>query len=179
MSVNKSTESISFNVSPWAWYSVGRTIAEAVSRWLPTAASRVRARVWQMGFVVDKVESEQVFFEYFGFPWQNRVFHRLLHHNHNHSGHLAEALRRADHPLKESCWNWNETEGFMEAAKAQNWAIGPQEKNLGGYIKSKVISFFVLWLCSPILGLGRLHDTFRFISVTSSRTVSRTPWTGD
>jgi hypothetical protein len=29
------------------------------------------------------------------------------------------------------------------------------------------------------LGLGRLHETFRFISVTSSRTVSSTPWTGD
>jgi hypothetical protein len=38
---------------------------------------------------------------------------------------------------------------------------------------------FFLWLYSPILGLGRLHETFRFISVTRSRTVSRTPWTGD
>jgi hypothetical protein len=33
----------------------GRAIAQAVSRWLPTAAARVRARVWQVGFVVDKV----------------------------------------------------------------------------------------------------------------------------
>jgi hypothetical protein len=39
--------------------------------------------------------------------------------------------------------------------------------------------FFPLWLYSPILGLGRLHETFRSISVTRSRTVSRTPWTGD
>jgi hypothetical protein len=38
---------------------------------------------------------------------------------------------------------------------------------------------FFLWLCSPILGLGRLHETFRFISVTKSRTAGRTPWTGD
>jgi hypothetical protein len=38
---------------------------------------------------------------------------------------------------------------------------------------------FLLWLYSPILGLGRLHETFRFISVTRSRTVGRTPWTGD
>jgi hypothetical protein len=37
---------------------------------------------------------------------------------------------------------------------------------------------FVLWLYSSILGLGRLHDTFRFISVTSRR-VGRTPLTGD
>jgi hypothetical protein len=29
------------------------------------------------------------------------------------------------------------------------------------------------------LGLGRLHETFRFISVTRSRTVGRTPWTSD
>jgi hypothetical protein len=37
--------------------SEGRAIAEAVSRWLPTAAARVRAQVWQVGFVVDKVTS--------------------------------------------------------------------------------------------------------------------------
>jgi hypothetical protein len=28
---------------------VGRAIAQAVSRWLPTAAARVRARVWSSG----------------------------------------------------------------------------------------------------------------------------------
>jgi hypothetical protein len=39
--------------------------------------------------------------------------------------------------------------------------------------------FSPLWLYSPILGLGRLHETFRLISVTRSRTVGRTPWTGD
>jgi hypothetical protein len=39
--------------------------------------------------------------------------------------------------------------------------------------------FFFLWLYSPILGLGCLHETFRFISVTRSRTVGRMPWTGD
>jgi hypothetical protein len=61
----------------------GRAIAEAVSRWLPTATPRVRARVWQVGFVVDKLVSGQVFSEYFGFSCQNRSFHRFLHH-HNH-----------------------------------------------------------------------------------------------
>jgi hypothetical protein len=39
--------------------------------------------------------------------------------------------------------------------------------------------FFPLWLYSLILGLGRLHETCRFISVTRSRTVSRTPWTSE
>jgi hypothetical protein len=38
---------------------------------------------------------------------------------------------------------------------------------------------FLLWLYSQILGLGRLHETFRFISVTRTRTGGRTPWTGD
>jgi hypothetical protein len=66
--------------------------AEAISRWLPTGAVRVRARVWQVGFKVDKVASGQVFSEYFGFPCQNHSFHQLLHH-HNHPVQLAEALR--------------------------------------------------------------------------------------
>jgi hypothetical protein len=58
-------------------------IAEAVSRWLLTAA----ARVWQVGFVMDKVASGQVFSEYFGFPSQNRSFNQLLH-PHNHPGQV-------------------------------------------------------------------------------------------
>jgi hypothetical protein len=49
----------------------GRAIAQAVSRWLPTAA----ARVWQVGFVVDKVALGQVFSEYFGFPCQSSFHH--------------------------------------------------------------------------------------------------------
>jgi hypothetical protein len=39
--------------------------------------------------------------------------------------------------------------------------------------------FVSLWLYSPILGLGRLHEIFRFILVARSRTVGRTFWTGD
>jgi hypothetical protein len=42
-----------------------------------------------------------------------------------------------------------------------------------------MLYFFFLWLYSPILGPGRLHETFRSISVTRSRTVGRTPWTSD
>jgi hypothetical protein len=49
---------------------IGHAIAEAVSRWLPTAAVRVRDRVWQVGFVVDKVAPGQVFSEYICFPCQ-------------------------------------------------------------------------------------------------------------
>jgi hypothetical protein len=61
---------------------LGRTIAQAVSRWLPTAA----ARVWQVGFVVDKRALGQVFSEYFGFPCHSS-FHQILHH-HNHLGQV-------------------------------------------------------------------------------------------
>jgi hypothetical protein len=90
------------------------------------------ARVWQVGFVADKVVLGQVFSEYFGFPCQNQSFHQLLHH-HNHPEQLAEALRRADHPSKESAdcprsSNRNEMESFMEVAKAQYWAVEPQGK---------------------------------------------------
>jgi hypothetical protein len=103
-------------------------IAEAVSRWLTTAAARVRARVWQVWFVMDKVASGQVFSEYFGFPCQTRSFHQLPHH-HNQQMPCDELITRprspADCPRSS---NRNETESFMEAAKAQNWAVEPQEK---------------------------------------------------
>jgi hypothetical protein len=39
--------------------------------------------------------------------------------------------------------------------------------------------FFLLWFYIPNSGLGRLHECFRFTSLTRSRTVGRTPWTGD
>jgi hypothetical protein len=65
---------------------LGRAIAQAVSRWLPTAATRVRARSGHVGFVVKKVELGQVFSEYFGFPCQSS-FHQILH-PHNHQGQV-------------------------------------------------------------------------------------------
>jgi hypothetical protein len=46
-----------------------------------------------------------------------------------------------------------------------------------GWLLESIFSF--LWLYSPILGLGRLHETLRFISVPRSRTVGWTPWTSD
>jgi hypothetical protein len=42
---------------------MGRAIAEAVSRWLPTVAAQIHAQVWQVRFVVDKVVLGQVFSE--------------------------------------------------------------------------------------------------------------------
>jgi hypothetical protein len=61
-----------------------RAVAQAVSRWLPTAAVRVHVRAKHMEFVVDKAALVQVFFEYFGFPCQ-LLFHKFLH-RHNHRG---------------------------------------------------------------------------------------------
>jgi hypothetical protein len=46
-----------------ATFFVGHAIAQAVSRRLPTAASWVRARLGNVGFVVDKVALGQVFAE--------------------------------------------------------------------------------------------------------------------
>jgi hypothetical protein len=47
---------------------MGRAIAEAVSLWLPTAVARVRAWVWQVEFVVDKVASGKFFLRVLRFP---------------------------------------------------------------------------------------------------------------
>jgi hypothetical protein len=65
----------------------GRAVAQAVRRWLPTAAARVRVRA-ACGVVVDKATLGQVFSEYFGFPCQS--FHQFLHH-HNHPGLAQQA----------------------------------------------------------------------------------------
>jgi hypothetical protein len=64
----------------------GPAIAKAVSRWLPTAAARVRALSGNVGFVVDKVALGQIFSEYFSFPCQSS-FHQILH-PHNHPGQV-------------------------------------------------------------------------------------------
>jgi hypothetical protein len=46
------------------------------------------------------------------------------------------------------------------------------------HVKGPFMFFFPLAL-QPNSGLGRLHETFSFTSVTRSRIVGRTPWTGD
>jgi hypothetical protein len=60
----------------------GRAIAQAVSRWLPTAAARFKPGSSHVGFVVDKVALRKGFSENFGFPCQYS-FHQFLH-NHHH-----------------------------------------------------------------------------------------------
>jgi hypothetical protein len=72
-----------FRLCHWR-YIKGRAIVQVIICWLPTAVARVRARVWEVGFVVDKVALGQVFSAYFGFLSQSS-FHQILHH-HNHPG---------------------------------------------------------------------------------------------
>jgi hypothetical protein len=64
---------------------MGRDIAQAVSRWVPTAAARVRARVTSYGICGGQSGTGVVFSEYFGFPCQSS-FHQLLHNHHHHLG---------------------------------------------------------------------------------------------
>jgi hypothetical protein len=61
---------------------LGRAVAQAVSRWLPTAAARVRFLA-ACGVCGGQSGTGQVFSEYFGFPCHS--FHQFLHH-HNHPG---------------------------------------------------------------------------------------------
>jgi hypothetical protein len=50
---------------------------------------------------------------------------------------------------------------------------------LNTYTKYFVVFFSFPLPVQPNSGLGRLHETFRFTSVTRSRTDGGTPWTGD
>jgi hypothetical protein len=64
----------------------GRAVAQAVSRWLPIAAARVRVWAEHVRFVVDTAEMGQVFSEYYVVHCQSS-FHQILH-PHNHSGQV-------------------------------------------------------------------------------------------
>jgi hypothetical protein len=61
--------------------------APQIKRWVAGFPPRQRGfepGSGQVGFVVDKVALEQVFSEYFGFPYQSS-FYQILH-SHNHGG---------------------------------------------------------------------------------------------
>jgi hypothetical protein len=46
----------------------GRAVAQAVSRWIPTAAARVRARVWSCGICGGQNDAEAGFLRVLPFP---------------------------------------------------------------------------------------------------------------
>jgi hypothetical protein len=62
---------------------IGRDVAQAVSRWLPTAPAQVRVRTTFEVCGGQNGTGAQAFSEYFGFPCE--LFHQFLHH-HNHPG---------------------------------------------------------------------------------------------
>jgi hypothetical protein len=64
----------------------GRAIAQAVSRWLPTAAARVQTRVWSSGICGGQSGAGAAFLRVFRFPLPI-LFHQILHH-HNHLGQV-------------------------------------------------------------------------------------------
>jgi hypothetical protein len=47
---------------------LGRAIAQAVSRWIPTAAARVRSRVWSSGICGGQSGAVAGFFRVLRFP---------------------------------------------------------------------------------------------------------------
>jgi hypothetical protein len=49
-------------------FMTGRAIAQAVSRWLPTAAARVRARVWSCGICGGQSGDGAAFLRVLRFP---------------------------------------------------------------------------------------------------------------
>jgi hypothetical protein len=59
---------------------LGRTVAQAVSRWLPTAKARVRILA-ASGVCGGESGTGAGYSEYFGFPCQS--FHQFIH-NYNH-----------------------------------------------------------------------------------------------
>jgi hypothetical protein len=69
-----------------------RALRKGPYQLLPTAAAPFRTRVWQVGFVVDKVALGQDFSKYFGFSCQSS-FHQILHHHHNHPGQVQLAIQ--------------------------------------------------------------------------------------
>jgi hypothetical protein len=64
---------------------IGRAISQAVSRWLPTAAARVRVQVMSCGICGGQSGTGAGLLRVLGFPCQFS-FHRLLHTHHLSSG---------------------------------------------------------------------------------------------
>jgi hypothetical protein len=66
---------------------MGRAIAQAVSRWHPTAEARVRARVWSSGICGGQTGAGAGFLRVLRFPLQIFIPHQVLHnHPHQSSG---------------------------------------------------------------------------------------------
>jgi hypothetical protein len=78
------------NSISWVRLDMGRTTAQAVSRWLPTAAARVWSRVWLSGICGGQNGAGVGFLRVLRFPCQSS-FHQLLH-NHPHLSSGASTI---------------------------------------------------------------------------------------
>jgi hypothetical protein len=83
------TEDLLLEIKISKRHMLGCAIAQAASRWLPTAAARFKTGSSHVGFVVDKVALGQDFSEYFGFRCQSS-FHQFLHNHHQHHPGLVQ-----------------------------------------------------------------------------------------
>jgi hypothetical protein len=156
----------------------GRAIAQAASRWLPTAAARVRARVWQVGFVVGEVASGQVFSEYFGFPCE-KPFIPWTSPSQS-PGAVSRGFTTSWSPVRGvqptvlDLVTETKRKVSWRRSRPQNGAVEPQERKIVLLVTylSVCISVY-LWLYSPLLCFGRI---FIFLILYA---VGRTPLTGD
>jgi hypothetical protein len=72
---------------PQSKNTLGRAIAQAVSRWLPTAAARVRARVWSSGICGGQSGAGAGFLRVLRFTLPIFIPPKILH-PHNHPGQV-------------------------------------------------------------------------------------------
>jgi hypothetical protein len=97
-------------------------VAQAVSRWRPTSAARVRVRVKHVRFVVDQSALGQVFSEYFDFPCQSSI-HQFTNfsiviitrgwHSRFIGGRSAEWTPPPTIPIKTKCLTKLNCRGFV------------------------------------------------------------------
>jgi hypothetical protein len=105
---------------------LGHAIAEAVSRWLPTAAGRVRARFWSSGICGGQSGVGAGFLRVLRFPlpkpFHSTNFYIITITRGSQQRPCDELITRRRSPA--------ETGSFTDAAKAQNWAVEPQEEKI-------------------------------------------------
>jgi hypothetical protein len=107
---------------------LGRAIAQAVSRWLPTATvrgSKPDLVMWDLWW--DKVALGQVFSEYFGVPCNRRSLHQLLlNHPHVSSGECTIGQ------CGRSAYRTYRNLGNLETRDLRNLNLGDLRKGLKG-----------------------------------------------
>jgi hypothetical protein len=110
----------------------GRAIAQADSRWLPTAGAKVHAWSGHVGSVVDKVALGHVYSVYFSFLCHS-LFHKILH-LHNQPGQVQQTnwwptcrVNPAElHPIKLIKKLLRDVECYPSSVKQKHWVTCTQ-----------------------------------------------------